>query len=149
MKATYKETRHLHAFDLRALCIEKNWYTAGSNEEYAHLFELTKRKTSLDTEAIIEIAKDIYEHTATHDLHDYRVEDIAFEVNRFCTVTFDEVPQITTCDRYVGAACIHTGCPVIFAGAPKAENCKDCPANEGCKNCVLDGTEYCIKEDTQ
>ncbi len=89
MKATYKELRHLSAIDLRALCIKKNWYTAGDNEAYAHL--LADRKGNLSTEDIIEIAEDIYEHTAPRDLHDYRVEDIAFEVNRACVVIFEVV----------------------------------------------------------
>ncbi len=93
MKTNYKECRRLPAHRLRALCIKKNWYTAGSNENYYHLFELTQRSTSLTTEDIIEIAKDIYKHTARFDRINYEIEDIAFEVNLACTVTFEEVPQ--------------------------------------------------------
>ncbi len=91
MKATYKEIRHLSAAALRALCIEKNWYTAGDNEEYRHLlFDLAERKVTLSTEDIIEIAEDIYEHTATYDRINYGIEEIAYEVNRACTVVFDQ-----------------------------------------------------------
>ncbi len=93
MKTTYIEMRRLTIANLRTLCIKKNWYTAGSNEDYNHLFELTKRNTPLTTADIIEIAKDIYTHTAHYDRIDYTIEDIAFEVNLVCTVTFEEVPQ--------------------------------------------------------
>lgn len=90
MKATYKEFRCLSATSLRALCVKKNWYTAGDNEEYGHLlFDLAERKENLSTEDIIEIAEDIYAHTAPEDLGDYLVEGIAFEVARACTVSFE------------------------------------------------------------
>ncbi len=89
MKTTYKETRHLASYKLRELCVWKGWYTAGSNEEYGHLlFDLADCKENLSTEDVIEIAKDIYEHTAPRDLHDYGIADIAAEVNRACTVVF-------------------------------------------------------------
>jgi len=89
MNATYKECRRLSATSLRSLCISKNWYTSGDNEEYSHLLhDLAGHKTNLCTEDIIGIAEDIFEHTASKDLDGYGVEDIAFEVNRVCTVTF-------------------------------------------------------------
>lgn len=86
---TYKETRRLSADTLRRLCISKNWYTAGDFEEYDHLlWALANDKENLTTEDIIEIAADIHAHTASGDLDGYEVEDIAFEVNRACAVTF-------------------------------------------------------------
>ncbi len=89
MNATYKECRRLSATSLRSLCISKNWYTSGDNDEYGHLlYDLAGHKTNLSTEDIIEIAEDIFEHTASKDLDGYEVEDIAFEVNQACTVTF-------------------------------------------------------------
>lgn len=57
------------------------------------LFDLADCKENLSTEDIIEIATDIYEHTASRDLHGYGIADIAAEVNRACTVTFEEVEE--------------------------------------------------------
>lgn len=62
MKYGYKEVRRLHSTDLRALCIRENWYTGGTNEEYANLMEMTK-KDNITTDDIVEIATDIIEHS--------------------------------------------------------------------------------------
>ena len=88
MKATFKEFRHLSADSLRALCIVKNWYTGGNNDEYNHLLiDLAEHKENLTTEDIITIAEDIFEHSGRLD--DYEVESIAWEVNRACNVSFE------------------------------------------------------------
>lgn len=86
----YKEIRKIRASALRQLCIDKNWYTRGDNNEYGHLlFDLADKKDNLSTMDIIEIAKDIMEHSSISS--DYRVEDIAFEVARIADVFFEEV----------------------------------------------------------
>lgn len=86
----YKEIRKIRASALRQLCIDKNWYTRGDNDEYGHLlFDLADKKDNLSTMDIIEIAKDIMEHSSISS--DYRVEDIAFEVARIADVFFEEV----------------------------------------------------------
>ncbi len=91
MKVTYNEFRRLSAGSLRNLCVRMNWYTAGDNDEYGHLlYDLAEHKVNLSTEDIIEIAKDIYKHTALEDLGDYEIANIAFKVNRACTVTFEK-----------------------------------------------------------
>lgn len=86
----YKEIRKIRASVLRQLCIDKDWYTRGDNDEYGHLlFDLADKKDNLSTMDIIEIAKDIMEHSSISS--DYRVEDIAFEVARIADVFFEEV----------------------------------------------------------
>ena len=86
----YKEIRKIRASALRQLCIDKDWYTRGDNDEYGHLlFDLADKKDTLSTMDIIEIAKDIMEHSSISS--DYRVEDIAFEVARIADVFFEEV----------------------------------------------------------
>lgn len=86
----YKEIRKIRASALRQLCIDKDWYTRGDNDEYGHLlFDLADKKDNLSTMDIIEIAKDIMEHSSISS--DYRVEDIAFEVARITDVFFEEV----------------------------------------------------------
>ena len=62
MKYGYKEIRRLHSTDLRALCIREDWYTGGTNEEYANLMDMTK-KDNITTDDIVEIATDIIEHS--------------------------------------------------------------------------------------
>ena len=64
MKYGYKEVRRLHSTDLRALCIRENWYTGGTNEEYANLMDMTKTE-NITTDDIVEIATDIIEHSET------------------------------------------------------------------------------------
>lgn len=85
----YKEIRKIRASALRQLCIDKDWYTHGDNDEYRHLlFDLAENKDDLSTMDIIEIAKDIMMHSNISP--DYMVEDIAFEVARIADVFFDE-----------------------------------------------------------
>ena len=64
MKYGYKEVRRLHSSDLRALCIREDWYTGGTNEEYANLMDMTN-KDNITTDDIVEIATDIIEHSET------------------------------------------------------------------------------------
>ena len=87
----YIETRRLTASDLRALCIERDWYTRGNNDEYDHLLtDLASDKPNLSTGDIIAIAEDIAAHSRLEDGED--VPAIAFEVARTCSVTFQRVP---------------------------------------------------------
>ena len=58
----YIEIRTLDASDLRSLCIDENWYTGGTNEEYANLLSMTE-KIGITTEDIVEMAADIIEHS--------------------------------------------------------------------------------------
>lgn len=63
MKYGYKEIRILDMSDLRALCIAEDWYTGGTNEEYANLLNMTK-KNNITTDDIVEMATDIIEHSS-------------------------------------------------------------------------------------
>lgn len=50
---------------VRALCIERNLYTEGTNEEYGMMFEKCRRaKTAQD---VVEIAQDIILHSDIED----------------------------------------------------------------------------------
>lgn len=64
MKYGYKEIRKLSSSELRALCIEQDWYTGGTNEEYYNLMSMTE-KENITTDDIVEIATDIIEHSDT------------------------------------------------------------------------------------
>lgn len=86
----YKEIRKITASSLRQLCIDKDWYTAGDNDEYVHLlYDLANNKENLSTADIIEIAGDIMEHSELDG--DYTIENIAFEITQIANVFFEEI----------------------------------------------------------
>ena len=88
----FEENRRLGAMALRDLCIERDWYTKGNNEQYDHLLQdLAASKQHLSTEDIIAIAEDIAAHSSLEDGED--VPAIAFEVARACSVTFQRIGQ--------------------------------------------------------
>lgn len=84
-----KETRYITLTKLRALCIEKNWYTKGTNEEYYNLFKRLNNEKNvykhIDTKTLYEIANDIKEHSKT----DYDITDIMFELAEISTTCFE------------------------------------------------------------
>ena len=85
----YKEIRKIRASALRQLCIDRDWYTAGDNDEYEHLlFDLAGHKENLSTADIIEIAADIMAQSDIDD--DCTIEDVAFAVARIACVSFVE-----------------------------------------------------------
>lgn len=53
------------------------------------------------------------------------------------------------CPNYVGVTCVNGNCPVALAEEyaeccmDVISKCEDCFYYEGCKDCMLDGTEYC------
>lgn len=51
--------------DVRGLCIEKQWYTCGTNAEYENLYFMVKAGASLDV-----LARDIYKHSSRPDCPD-------------------------------------------------------------------------------
>ena len=90
MKKQYKEIRKIRASALRQLCIDRDWYPAGANDEYSHLlYDLAGNKENLSTADIIEIAADIMEHSDMSA--DYTIESVAFEVASIANVFFEEV----------------------------------------------------------
>jgi hypothetical protein len=79
------EIRTLWGDDLRRLCIDKNWYTRGVNEEYSVLLNKAASAVNVTTELIVELAEDIKAHSDTeHDL-----KGICFEIARKCNVFFE------------------------------------------------------------
>lgn len=83
MKYPYKIYRLLTMEKLRGLCIQRNWYTNGDNDEYSHMLNMAKRG-NLTSDDIIEIALDIVAHS---DLEDDDLMNVCDEILR-CTVSF-------------------------------------------------------------
>lgn len=83
----YKEIRTLSRSDLRALCIDHNWYASGTTAEYENLLSLTE-KENITTEDIIIMAADIMNHSVDNDRP---LESYCFEIARICDTFFEEI----------------------------------------------------------
>ena len=77
------EKRTMSTEDLRKLCIERNWYTCGNNEEYCALFEYV-RTHDMTTENIVLVADNIKSHSDTEQ----EIESIASDLTRICNSFF-------------------------------------------------------------
>ncbi len=62
MKYGYKIVRRLTKASLRSLCVEREWYTNGDNEEYSNMLAMTM-KEDITSDDIVKIATDIIEHS--------------------------------------------------------------------------------------
>ena len=84
----FTEIRTIGASDIRKLCIKNDWYTRGTNDQYAHLlYDLGEWKENLTTEDIVEIAEDIIAHSkieADGRTEAEVIESVAFEIMRVC-----------------------------------------------------------------
>lgn len=86
----YIKSVSLSSYDLRALCIERKFYTCGDNEEYDNLFRML-RDANGDcgelTDALIQsLAEDIKAHSDT----DYEVCDIMTAIASKCHTDYEE-----------------------------------------------------------
>lgn len=90
MTKKYIEWRTLNLGDLRALCIQNNWYDLGDNKEYMNLFAKLFDDgfpANLTTDKLAEIAEDIWEHTS---LKPYGIEAVMFLLNATSVTQFRE-----------------------------------------------------------
>lgn len=72
-----------HASDVRHLCIKHDWYTRGDNKAYSAMLDMVD-ESEPTTANIYKVAKDIEEHSRT----DYEIENIMFELKKWCVTTF-------------------------------------------------------------
>ena len=78
--------------DLRNVCIRNDWYTRGTNDEYARLLTMVKDSKVTDSK-LMKIAMDIYEHSDMERYErDYSENEILENIvhiliNDGCTVT--------------------------------------------------------------
>lgn len=86
----FSETRRLDATALRTLCIEHDWYTRGTNEQYAKLFDRLYDEDgcniNLTADKLFEIAEDIYQHSV---IEDYTVDTIMYVLAKASTYYFE------------------------------------------------------------
>lgn len=79
-----REYRTITSDALRNLCIEKNWYTCGNNEEYGKLLE-SANKSNISADDIWVMATDIKKHSDT----EHEIDSICFEIARKCISHFE------------------------------------------------------------
>ena len=77
MDMKFKHT--INSEDVRQFCIANNLYTTGDNEDYAKMLEMVSEADDCTPQLIIEIAKDIAEHSDEQDAKiDLSLGNIAF-----------------------------------------------------------------------
>ena len=88
----FTETRILDATKLRSVCINNNWYTCGTCEQYDRLFrrlyDENRCPQNMTTEKLAEVAEDIMEHS---DITDYTITSVMYVLADACYTYFDEI----------------------------------------------------------
>lgn len=91
----YIERRTLQPCALRSLCIRMNWYTLGTNDDYANLFSLLSENylsAEMTTERLALIAADIMAHSDPDDcVYGYmEITEVMFDLAATCDTVFFE-----------------------------------------------------------
>ena len=81
-----KEERIITRNNLKQLCIDFDLYTLGTSEEYEEMLKSAVFEGHLTTEKIVEIAKNILEHSET----DIELGSLCAEINRAAYTFFIE-----------------------------------------------------------
>jgi len=81
-----KEDRIITRKNLKQLCVDFDLYTLGTSEEYEEMLKSAVFEGHLTTEKIIEIAKNILEHSET----DIELGSLCAEINRAAYTFFIE-----------------------------------------------------------
>lgn len=80
------ENRIINRKNLKQLCIDFDLYTLGTSEEYEEMLKSAVFEGDLTTEKIVEIAKNILEHSET----DIELGSLCAEINRAAYTFFIE-----------------------------------------------------------
>ena len=81
------ETRVINQGKLRMLCIEKNWYTVGTVDEYENFLTGAKKIENVTTADIVSMAENILSHS---EVEDYTVKNVCFYIAKFATYSWFE-----------------------------------------------------------
>lgn len=88
MKYGYKEVRKIDADKIRGLCVKRNWFNNGTNEEYDVLLQYGFSGREITTDELVEMAELILEHTLMD--YAYEITTIMWELNEICYTYFEE-----------------------------------------------------------
>ena len=90
MKPNIKEVRRLSASAVRQLCINHRWYTCGTTDEYAAMFDKLYDESGFEVditaEKLFDIATDIYKHSK---IEDYTVDAIMNVLAKACCYYYE------------------------------------------------------------
>ena len=89
-KYGYTEIRKANAYDIRKLCIQRNWFTNGTNEEYGDLLNYGFNEILITSDELVEMATLILEHSEPQYLSDYEFTDIMCALSNCCYSYFVE-----------------------------------------------------------
>lgn len=95
----YIEKRIINSSDIRTLCIEHNWFTEGTNEEYAELLDYGNGwkyeggYRNITTDDLVEMATLIAEYSELDwdDGNGDPIPMIMFELAKICTSCFERM----------------------------------------------------------
>lgn len=82
-----KEFRKISKGAIRELCIKREWFTCGDNEDYEKLMKYGEKK-NITTKDLEEMANIIIEYSDEDSLDYYSVEDVMFDLACECVSTF-------------------------------------------------------------
>lgn len=91
-----KEIRRIDSSKVRGICVEYNFYTCGTIEEYENLLlNLCDRDREIDIDALVEIATDIIEHSSQKSFEPFAGENLTTSImwylaNECCMYGFIE-----------------------------------------------------------
>lgn len=88
-----KETKFLFADDVQTMCIEHNWYTFGTDEDYINMLDSIRNRKKITVNFIYEIACDIFIHS---DLRDWGEDINSVIENLMCYIINDCVRTSVT-----------------------------------------------------
>ena len=86
MKYGYREVKKICADKIRGLCIAKNWYTNGTEEEYNELLQYGFSNMDITTDELVEMATLIKEYSDT----DCEITSVMYELNAECCYSYFE-----------------------------------------------------------
>lgn len=85
-----KETRLMSKLRLRQLCIDRDWFTRGTNDEYARLFEMAgDYNANIGAYTLHDMAIWIMDHSSDNAMEDVEITDVMAALARICHSTFD------------------------------------------------------------
>lgn len=85
-----KETRLMSKLRLRQLCIDRDWFTCGTNDEYARLFDMAgEYDTHIGAYTLYDMAFWIMDHSSDEAMEDVEVTDVMAALARICRTTFE------------------------------------------------------------
>lgn len=75
---------------VRDLCVRQGWYTKGNESEYEHMLLEMIPDELTDIDTIIEVAKDIYDHSDTARIHEATLYDTREVIGMIVTYIINE-----------------------------------------------------------